>query len=69
MTLPLLLPAEGNQRDLFVCLNSLRDVEATAPLLLDDRNMGQRGVYRPPAARPPASSDSSEVAGTEEAQP
>jgi hypothetical protein len=68
VTLPLLLPAEGNQRGLFVCLNSLRDVEATAPLLLDDRSMGQRGVYRPPAARQPAPPDS-ESAGTEEAQP
>jgi len=53
VTLALLQPAAGNRRDLFVCLNSLRDVEATAPLLLDNDNMTQRGAYAIPSAQPP----------------
>lgn len=52
VTLPLLKSAEANRRDLFVCLNSLRDVEATAPLILDDSKMAQQGIYTMPANQP-----------------
>jgi hypothetical protein len=45
ITLPLLKPAEAGVRDLFMCLNSLREVEPSSPLLLDDSDMAQRGVY------------------------
>ena len=49
LTLPLLKPAEAGQRDLFMCLNSLREVEASSPLILDDSDMAQRGSYVMPA--------------------
>jgi hypothetical protein len=39
LTLPLLNAAEGGSRDPFTCLNSLRDVEPGAPLVLLDYGM------------------------------
>ena len=52
-TLGLLKSAEGNVWDDFVCLNSLRDVEAGAPLLLDDSNMRPARRYEMPGAAAP----------------
>lgn len=41
-TVGLLLQPPNENRDLFVCLNSLRDVEGTVVLVLDPRNTGLR---------------------------
>ena len=54
VTVGLLASAEGNRWDKFVCLNSLRDVETTSPLILDDTNMQPRGVYVMPGASHPS---------------
>lgn len=69
LTLGLLKPAEANRRDLFVCLNSLRDVEATTPLILDDSHMAQRGAYLLPTVQPPASAMPAGAAHAEEPLP
>jgi len=73
VTLPLLQPAEGGLRDPFVCLNSLRDVEATAPLLLDNSGMAQQGRYTLPAAASQANDlatvDSADAGDEEAPQP
>ena len=48
-TLGLLQSADEGWSD-FACLNSLREVEATAPLILDDRGMATQRRYGPPDA-------------------
>jgi hypothetical protein len=53
-TLGLLQSADQGWSD-FACLNSLREVEATAPLILDDRGMATQRRYGAPGA--PAAPD------------
>jgi len=65
ITVGLLISAEANRGDPFTCLNSLRDVEATAPLLLDDANMAPRGNYAMPGSSGTASTTEDEDPGTE----
>jgi hypothetical protein len=48
VTVGLLESAESNRWGKFVCLNSLRDVETTSSLILDDTNMQPHGVYLMP---------------------
>jgi hypothetical protein len=41
LTIGLLTAPEGGRWDDFTCLNSLRDVEPSVGLVLDDRSVGQ----------------------------
>ena len=61
-TLGLLQSAGGSGWDEFVCLNSLREVEATAPLLLDNRDLDSARRYAAPAPAAPEISDNEDYA-------